>query len=421
MDAPGRDVYNPVSFVDLRSMAFACQARVTAGALKKKRSRSRSKRSQWKRARYRRRRFYAVVVLACLFFGLGTQAAAILEPEAVGPEGSASKAENAGSPGFVPAAFEGLLAEGDSGKTLADEAGAPAHNNTKDLATSRSRETATRAEKRAERKEALEAKKEAAREARQEATKEAEQVSGDPLDVLVLGVDKRPSATEDTSTRSDTIMLVRVIPATGVVKLLSVPRDLYIEVESGKKSRINAAYAYGGVDQARTVMEDLTGVEIDNYVIVDFEGFEQVIDAMGGVRVDVGSGVFPEHWNMGEGMERLNGYKALKYARYRGTPRADLDRIDHQQKLLAALRRQALRWNIITKLPGIIKATNENVDTDLGVLQVIPLARALVLNGEDNRMTTSELEGHPESLSDGEQVLIPAEEANEEILKDFRQ
>jgi polyisoprenyl-teichoic acid--peptidoglycan teichoic acid transferase len=131
--------------------------------------------------------------------------------------------------------------------------------------------------------------------------------------------------------------------------------------------------------------------------------------------------VFPEHWNMGEGMERLNGYKALKYARYRGTPRADLDRIDHQQKLLAALRRQALRWNIVTRLPGIIKVANENVDTDLGVLQVIPLARALALNGEDNRMIASELEGRPESLSDGEQVLIPDEEANEAILEDFRQ
>jgi polyisoprenyl-teichoic acid--peptidoglycan teichoic acid transferase len=404
--------------------------------LKKKRSRSRSKRSRSIRAQYRRRRFYAVVVLAFLFFGLGTQAAAILEPEDVGPEGSASKVEDAGSPGFVPAAFDGLLSEGDPGTT-------PADKNSEDLAASGQRETATKAEKRAERKEArearqeareearLEAKREAAREARQEkarqeearqeATKEAEQASGDPLDVLVLGVDKRPSATEGTSTRSDTIMLVRVIPATGEVRLLSVPRDLFVEVESGKKSRINAAYAYGGVDQARGVMEDLTGVEIDSYVIVDFEGFERVIDAMGGVRVDVGSGVFPEQWNMGGGMERLNGYKALKYARYRGTPRADLDRIDHQQKLLAALRRQALRWNIITKLPGIIKVTNENVDTDLGVLQVIPLARALVLNGEDNRMVTSELEGHPESLSDGEQVLIPAEKANEEILEDFRQ
>jgi polyisoprenyl-teichoic acid--peptidoglycan teichoic acid transferase len=403
--------------------------------LKKKSSRSRSKRSRWRRAQYRRRRFYAVVALACLFFGLGTQAAAILESEDVGSESPASKAKTAESSGFVPAAFEGLLAEGDPGTTGAEEARTPAHKSTEDPAASRSREPATKAERQAERKEALEARqearKEAAREARQEearqeaaeqeATREAEQASGDPLDVLVLGVDKRPSATEDTSTRSDTIMLARLVPATGEVKLLSVPRDLYVEVESGEKARINAAYAYGGVDQARAVMEDLTGVEIDNYVIVDFEGFEQVIDAMGGVRVDVGSGVFPEHWNMGEGMERLNGYKALKYARYRGTPRADLDRIDHQQKLLAALRRQALRWNIITRLPGIIKVANANVDTDLGVLQVIPLARALVLNGEDNKMNTAELEGHPTSLSDGEQVLMPDDEANEAILEDFRQ
>src|SRR5918995_7427907 len=134
MDAPGRDVYNPVSFVDLRSMAFACQARVTAGALKKKRSRSRSKRSQWKRARYRRRRFYAVVVLACLFFGIGTQAAAVLESEDVGQESPASKAETAESPGFVPAVFEGLLAEGDPGTTGADGARTPAHKSTEDPA-----------------------------------------------------------------------------------------------------------------------------------------------------------------------------------------------------------------------------------------------------------------------------------------------
>jgi len=214
-------------------------------------------------------------------------------------------------------------------------------------------------------------------------------------------------------------MLVRVIPATGEVKLLSVPRDLYVEVESGKKDRINTAYAYGGIEKARMVMEHLTGVDIDNYVIVDFEGFEKVIDAMGMVRVDVGKGVFPEYWNMGEGMAHLNGHKALIYARYRGTPRADLDRIDHQQKLLAALRRQALRWNTVTRLPGAIKVANENVNTDLGVLQVIPLARALVNNGKDNKMASAELQGFPTTLPGGEQVLIPDEEANEEILQDF--
>jgi len=383
------------------------------GALKKTKRRPLSKRGRLRRAHYRRRRLAAMVILACLFFGIGTQAAAFVE---AGGENSAEKTPT------------------------------PSHRSTEDLAASRDQKPSPETRERSARKEALQAKREAAREAREEAArearrekareeaarearqekareeaaKEAEHASGDPLDVLVLGVDRRPDAAEGSSTRSDTIMLVRVVPATGVVKLLSVPRDLYVEVEEGKEGRINSAYAYGGVDQARAVMEDLTGVDIDNYVIVDFDGFEKVIDAIGGVRVDVGSGVFPEQWNMGEGMEHLNGYKALKYARYRGTPRADLDRIDHQQKLLAALRRQALRWNIITKLPGIIKATNENVNTDLGVLQVIPLARALVLNGEDNKMVTAELEGSPTSLHDGEQVLMPDKEANEEILQDFR-
>jgi polyisoprenyl-teichoic acid--peptidoglycan teichoic acid transferase len=392
--------------------------------LKKTRSRARSKRNRFWRARYRRRRLLAGFVLACLFFTIGTQAAAFFKGEEAGSVGAK---ETAGSPGFVPVTFEGLLAQEDSGTIPTDEA-------KKNLASSRSREPATETGDRLARKEALEARKqarlearkEAAKEAREEAArraaaKEAEQASGEPLDVLVLGVDRRPSSAEGESTRSDTMMLVRVIPATGEVKLLSVPRDLYVEVESGEEDRINTAYAYGGVEKARAVMEDLTGVDIDNYVIVDFEGFEKVIDAMGKVRVDVGKGVFPEHWNMGEGFERLNGHKALKYARYRGTPGADLDRIDHQQKLLAALRRQALRWDIVTRLPAIIRVTNENVNTDLGIMQVIPLARALVLNGEDNKMTRAELEGNPKFLSDGEQVLVPDEEANEAILQDFRQ
>jgi LCP family protein required for cell wall assembly len=423
IDESIRDVYNPVSFVDLRSRAFACHERVTAGALKKISRRARSKHRRLKRARYRRRRLLAVLVLVCLFFGIGTQAAAFFEAEGAD---SAGPAETAGSSGFVPATFEGLLAQGDSSTIQADETRAQANEPAKDLASSRSREPTSETRDQSARKEALEARKQARQEARKEAarlaaSKEAEQASGEPLDVLVLGVDRRPNSAEGESTRSDTMMLVRVIPATGEVKLLSVPRDLYIELESGEKDRINTAYAYGGVEKARAVIEDLTGVDIDNYVIVDFEGFEKVIDAMGKVRVDVGKGVFPEHWNMGEGFERLNGHKALKYARYRGTPGADLDRIDHQQKLLAALRRQALRWDTVTRLPAIIKVTNENVNSDLGIMQVIPLARALVLNGEDNRLTTAELEGNPAFLPDGEQVLVPDDEANEAILQDFRQ
>ena len=75
----------------------------------------------------------------------------------------------------------------------------------------------------------------------------------------------------------------------------------------------------------------------------------------------------------------------------------------------------------MTKLPGILKTTNENVDTDLGIWQAIPLARALILHGRDGELISSELQGYPTTLDDGTQVLVPEEDANEAILQEFRE
>ena len=349
-----------------------------------------------------------MVILAGLFFAVGTQAAALLQGGSGETGNSARGAGAVESPSVDPASFQGSASPEESAPSGVTPA--PAGEKTEEVLASH-QEPSTRRDTRDK----------AASQAEQKDAQQLDNASDEPLDVLVLGVDKRPDASEGESTRSDTMMLVRVTPATGRVKLLSVPRDFYVEIEPGVKDKINAAYAYGGVDQARSVMEGITGVEIDHYVVVDFEGFEEVLDVIGGVKVNVGHGVFPEKMHMGEGLEKLNGSKALRYARYRGTPRADLDRIDHQQKLLAALRRRAFRWNSVTKLPGIIKATNDNVSTDLGVWQVIPLARALVLNGKEGKMTSAELQGYPTYLDDGAQVLMPEQEANEAILKEFRE
>lgn len=365
-----------------------------------------------------------MVILGILFFAVGAQAATLLQEDRIEPETAANGTGKVSSPGGDPAAVE-KSSPGEYAPTSAENEPTPAHKPKSGVLVSHDREQATK-KKDASREAALQAKKEAAeREAAQKAEQkvieQAEEVSDEALDVLVLGVDQRPSEDEGTASRSDTMMLVRITPATGEVKLLSVPRDLYVEVEPGVKDKINSAYAYGGVEQATSAIERLTGVTVDNYAIVDFEGFEQIIDALGGVRVDVGSGLFPEKWQMGEGLQRLNGHKALLYARYRGTPRADLDRIDHQQKLLAALRRQAFRWITVTKLPGIVKTANDNVDTDLGVWQAIPLGRALILHGRESTMSSSELQGYPRTLPEGEEVLVPEEDANEAILEDFRE
>jgi LCP family protein required for cell wall assembly len=346
-----------------------------------------------------------------LFFAVGTQAAAFVQKGRVGTENTANGAVAQRSPSVDPAAFQ------TSSKVSKKPSTAPEVKNADEVASRDQRP----------KKEGKPATKEQGKSAsrvdhaKKDESKLPQNTSSEPLDVLVLGVDKRAGPEDSGFSRSDTIMLVRVTPATGEVKLLSVPRDLYVEVEPGMKEKINSAYAYGGIDQARNVMEKITGVSVDNYVIVDFGGFKEVIDAIGGVKVDVGHNVFPAKWHMGEGVQRLGGRKALFYARYRGTPRADLDRIDHQQKLLAALRRQAFRWNTVTKLPSIIRTTNENVETDLGIWQAVPLARALILHGRDGDLTSSELRGYPTTLDDGTQVLVPEEDANETILKGFRE
>src|SRR5215208_2962934 len=240
-----------------------------------------------------------------------------------------------------------------------------------------------------------------------------------PLNVLVLGVDTGPDS-EEMGSRTDTIMLVQVVPKTGDVRLLSVPRDLLVEVEPGEKDKINAAYNYGGVDETIDALENYSGVPVDHYAVVDLEGFERVIDAIGGVWVDVGDGHFPEKWRMGEGVQRLNGHKALIYARYRGTPGADLDRMKRQRELVRALRSEALRWHTVKTLPEIMEVMDENIRTDLDVDGAITLGQILIRKGRHAEMTSQQHQGNPETLSNGEQVLIPDEDANQDILDEFR-
>ena len=114
-----------------------------------------------------------------------------------------------------------------------------------------------------------------------------EETAGRPLDVLVLGVDRRPEGSAVEGSRADTIMVARVFPGTGSVKILSIPRDLFVEIEPGVEDRINAAYSYGGVEQITGAVERTTGTTVDRYAVVDFEGFVDIVDAVGGLTVEI--------------------------------------------------------------------------------------------------------------------------------------
>jgi polyisoprenyl-teichoic acid--peptidoglycan teichoic acid transferase len=125
-----------------------------------------------------------------------------------------------------------------------------------------------------------------------------------------------------------------------------VPRDLLVEVEPGVQDRINTAYLYGGTERATAVMENVTDISVDRYAIADFGGFEDVVNALGGITLEVGQpiriGIEGRRVYVPAGRQELGGLEALAYARYRGTACGDLDRIRRQQRLVAALREQAL-------------------------------------------------------------------------------
>ena len=244
--------------------------------------------------------------------------------------------------------------------------------------------------------------------------------AGGPFNVLVLGVDREiGSKTPVSDTRTDTMMVVQVDPGTGGIRLLSIPRDLLVEVAPGKEDRINTAYEHGGARNAVQVVESFAGIPIDHYAVVNFKGFKEVVNAMGGVKLNVEEG-FPEKWHMPPGIQTLNGNKALFYARYRGTPGGDLDRIRHQQQMVAALRSQLLKWSTIPKLPKMVGLLEKSVQTDMGTADALTVGKTLVEKGRGAPMTAVQLKGTPETRKNGDKVLIPERGANDEALRDFR-
>lgn len=251
---------------------------------------------------------------------------------------------------------------------------------------------------------------------------EALDSTGDPdaVNILLMGLDGGKDPEDSGIQRADTLMIARLYPDSGEVKLLSIPRDLYVQGvgPDGEADRINSAYAYGGPEATIEAVESFSGMPVDHYVAADFEGFEKTVDSLGGVEVDVKMDYLSDR-GIPPGEQVLDGKDALLYARYRKTPRGDLGRVERQQQILSAFRSQVLSWEAITSSPGIIRNLNEHVETDMGVPRMLTLGRALAQSDPKGGLESDQLEGKPLTLDDGREVLRPAEERNEQILYDF--
>lgn len=195
-----------------------------------------------------------------------------------------------------------------------------------------------------------------------------------PFYMLLIGSDARA---DDPSSgqRSDTNILVRIDPVDNVVTMVSIPRDTMIEID-GNMEKFNAAYSYKGAASTITEANELCGVKISHYAEVNFEKLVQLIDAVGGVEVDVPERIDdPDAGNVviEAGPQTLDGEAALTFARSRAYADGDFTRTSNQRLLVEALITKVLETPV-TDLPSVIQRAAECVTTDLSATEIVDLA-----------------------------------------------
>ncbi|MBL1174881.1 LCP family protein [Pantanalinema sp. GBBB05] len=208
-----------------------------------------------------------------------------------------------------------------------------------------------------------------------------------PVNILVMGIDRvpeaKPGSPEMFNGRSDTMLLLRVDPLNDSVSLLSIPRDTQVELENVGMTKINDANVRGGATlAAQTVSGMLNGVQIDRYVRVSTDAFRELVDLIGGVEVNVPQAMSYEDKTqklkieLSPGLQTLNGDQAEQFARFRYDGYGDIGRVQRQQALLRALRKQVTNPMIIPRIPSLIQAMQKYVDTNLSFEEMLALVSA---------------------------------------------
>lgn len=251
----------------------------------------------------------------------------------------------------------------------------------------------------------------------------------DPLHILLFGIDK--TATTDMSeegnpTRSDVVMLVTIDPVTKRAQLLSLPRDTYVDIEGHQgKTKLGHAYAYGGEKLAEETVENFLDVKIDYYATVDYNAVERLVDAVGGIEVDIpfdysyeDTYVVPNlHIDFKKGKQKLNGADAVRYLRIRKIYEdQDIDRIQVQQRFIMQLFDKLKRPMMILKIPELIDIALDNIETNLSYGQIAYLAK-MGLDMDREGIQTDTLVGENKRIGEIEYYIVDQASAQEQVRR----
>ena len=221
--------------------------------------------------------------------------------------------------------------------------------------------------------------------------------------VLIMGVDIR----KDDVGRSDTLMIATIDPRLDQATLLSIPRDTRVKIRGRGYDKINAAFAYGGVRLTESTVENFLGIDIDHYVLINTNSFVKIIDAIGGVNIDVEKRMFYEDpWDDNGGLvidlypgeQHMDGKTAVTYVRYRDSE-GDIGRVKRQQAFMKACMDKVTSPEIIPRIPKIAREVIDAVETDMSLRQLLELAGALNA-AQKNGLETDMVPGYPLYIDD---------------------
>jgi LCP family protein required for cell wall assembly len=215
-----------------------------------------------------------------------------------------------------------------------------------------------------------------------------------PSNTLVLGVDVGSKSRRGMQGRSDSIVLVRTDPDHHRIALLSIPRDLRVEIPRHGEEKINAAYAFGGATLAIKTVESVTGLPINHVVVVDFATFGEVVDALGGITINVPRPILSNKfecpratkaacarwpgWRFRKGEQEMDGHTALIYSRIRENQldpsENDFTRGGRQQAVIQAMADKVTSFGTFIRAPFIADDLVRPLATDLSAAQILQLA-----------------------------------------------
>lgn len=225
--------------------------------------------------------------------------------------------------------------------------------------------------------------------------------------IVVLGVDER----SDDVGRSDTLFVVMFDSNTKSASLLSIPRDTRVRIAGHGWDKINHAYAYGGRELTQKTTEELLGLKINNYVMVDFKGFTGLVDAIGGIDIDVEKDMYyHDDWDgftidLKKGRQHLDGKTAIQYVRYRDEE-GDIGRIRRQQHFMMAVYDKIASADMLLHIPGLAKQLTSMVKTDLPLGDMMDLGKALHAMVKEKGLSMAMVPGTPKYI-DGISYWLP--------------